>query len=162
MLALTMIFIVMSLVFRSVYIGGLSMIPNVIPVFLTLGLMGWLMINLDTSTTMISSVAIGIAIDDTVHFITRYFREIADGRNVEKAIENTIQNTGRPIMFTSLVIGSGLIVLLAASFIPTRSFGILTAFTMVSALVADLFVLPVVLMATRPSFRGWKGFALDK
>jgi len=152
----------MSLVFRSVYIGGLSMIPNVIPIFLTLGLMGWLMIDLDTSTTMISSVAIGIAIDDTVHFITRYFREIADGRNVENAIEKTIQNTGRPIMFTSLVIGSGFIVLLAASFIPTRSFGILTAFTMFSALVADLFVLPVVLMAARPSFRGWKGFALDK
>lgn len=162
LLALVMIFIVMSLVFRSVYIGGLSMIPNVIPIFLTLGLMGWLMIDLDTSTTMISSVAIGIAIDDTVHFITRYFREIADGRNVEHAIENTMLNTGRPIMFTSLVIGSGFVVLLAASFIPTRSFGILTAFTMFSALVADLFVLPVVLMAVRPTFKGWKGFALDK
>jgi predicted RND superfamily exporter protein len=162
LLALVMIFIVMSIVFRSVYIGGLSMIPNVIPIFLTMGLMGWLMINLDTSTTMISSVAIGIAIDDTVHFITRYFREISDGATVENAIHETILNTGRPIMFTSVVIGSGFVVLLAASFIPTRSFGILTAFTMFSALVADLFVLPVVLMAARPSFRGWKGFALDK
>jgi len=162
LLALLMIFIVMSIVFRSVYIGSLSMIPNVIPIFLTLGLMGWLMINLDTSTTMISSVAIGIAIDDTVHFITRYFREVGDGGDVEDAIEKTIHNAGRPIMFTSLVIGSGFVVLLAASFIPTRSFGILTAFTMFSALVADLFVLPVVLMSARPSFRGWKGFALDK
>ena len=162
LLALVTIFIVMSIVFRSLYLGALSMIPNVIPIFFTLGVMGWLGINLDTSTAMIGSVAIGIAVDDTIHFMTRYFRELSEGKDVEVVITNTLLNAGRPIIFTTFVIGAGFFVLLFGSFIPTRWFGILTAFTMFSALIGDLFVLPVVLSIARPKFKGWGRFFLDK
>jgi predicted RND superfamily exporter protein len=156
LLALVAIFILMSLVFRSFILGALSMIPNIIPIFFTLGLMGWLGIDLDSSTTMIASVAIGIAVDDTIHFMIRYFREIQSGKDVGSAIENTIINTGRPIITTTIVIGSGFMTLLFASFIPTIYFGVLTAFTMFSALLGDLFVLPVVLLIVRPRYRGWE------
>jgi len=161
LLALFTIFLVMSMVFRSLYLGLLSMIPNLMPIFLTLGLMGWTGIHLNTSTIMIGSVAIGIAVDDTVHFMTRYFREISEGNGVEDAISNTILHAGKPIVFTTLVVGSGFFVLLFASFIPVRWFGSLTAFTMLSALIGDLMVLPVVLIIARPKFRGWGSFMLD-
>ncbi|MBN1573811.1 MAG: RND family transporter [Deltaproteobacteria bacterium] len=162
LLALFTIFLVMSLVFRSFYLGSLSMIPNLIPIFLTLGLMGWMGIHLNTSTIMIGSVAIGIAVDDTIHFMTRYFREIREGRDVESAIKNTLMNTGKPIIFTTMVVGSGFFVLLFASFVPVKWFGSLTAFTMFSALIGDLIVLPVILLIARPKFRGWGSFMLDK
>lgn len=162
LLALFTIFLVMSLVFRSFYLGSLSMIPNLIPIFLTLGLMGWTGIHLDTSTIMIGSVAIGIAVDDTIHFMTRYFREISEGRDVEAAIKNTMMNAGKPIIFTTIVVGSGFFVLLFGSFVPVKWFGSLTAVTMFSALIGDLIVLPVVLMIAKPKFKGWGSFMLDK
>jgi predicted RND superfamily exporter protein len=162
LLALFTIFLVMSLVFRSFYLGSLSMIPNLIPIFLTLGLMGWAGIHLNTSTIMIGSVAIGIAVDDTIHFMTRYFREISEGKSVESAIKNAMLNAGRPIIFTTMVVGSGFFVLLFASFVPVKWFGSLTAFTMFSALIGDLIVLPVILLIARPKFKGWGGFMLDK
>ena len=162
LLALLTIFLVMSGVFRSFYLGALSMIPNLIPIFLTMGLMGWTGIHLNTSTIMIGSVAIGIAVDDTIHFMTRYFREISEGSDVGSAIKNTMMNTGKPIIFTTLVVGSGFFVLLFASFVPVKWFGSLTAFTMLSALIGDLMVLPVILFIAQPKFRGWGSFMLDK
>lgn len=135
----------MMLHIRSVKIGLLSMIPNVIPVLMTLGLMGLIGISLNVATVMISCIALGIAVDDTIHFLSRYRREIAVDGDIPAAIHRTMHSTGRAIIYTSLVIACGYSVIILSNFGPNRYFGILTAFTMLSALVADLLVLPYLI-----------------
>lgn len=127
---------------RSIRLGLLSMIPNAIPVVLTLGAMGYLGIPLGTSTIMISCIAIGIAVDDTIHFLSRYLRESATSSD---PIAATILSTGRAIVFTTLVFTGGFIVFAFSNFEPTRHFGLLTAFAMIAALFADMLVLPLLL-----------------
>ncbi len=137
--------VVMTLVLRSIRLGIASMIPNLIPVAMTLGLMGWIGIALNTSTSMIAAVSLGVAVDDTIHFILRYRREMAAGATPDQATVNTILTTGRAIVTTSMVLICGMLVLTTSSMTVVVHFGILMATTMLSALIGDLFLLPVCL-----------------
>lgn len=134
--------VVMIVALRSFRLTLLSMIPNTLPVLVTLGFMGFMGIPLGTATVMISCIAIGIAVDDTVHFIARYRREL--GRNPDP-VRRTILSTGQAILFTTIVFSGGFLVFAFSSFEPTRHFGLLTAFAMIAALIADLLLLPYLL-----------------
>lgn len=136
---------IMGLLFRSWKMVLISMVPNVIPLILTGGVMGLFGIKLTASTAIVFVIAFGIAVDDTIHFLTRYRLERAQGRTPEVAIRNTIMGTGKAMILTSLVLMAGFVILLASNFGGTFSTGLFTAMTIVFALLADLFLLPIFL-----------------
>lgn len=137
----------LALQLRSVRAGLCAMIPNVLPIALGLGLMGFLDIPLSASTVMLASVGIGISVDDTIHFLSRYRRERGAERSAASAARRTLLGTGRAMVYSALGLAAGFSVLAFSSFRPNREFGILTAFIMVVALLADLFVTPWLVRA---------------
>jgi len=149
-IAFTIIFLMMIIVCRGFWLAVLSMIPNLFPIFLTLGLMGWLGIPLDVATTMIASVTIGIAVDDTIHFVSWLRRNAALHANPSDAIIQTFSDVGKPIAITTFLLFSGFLVLVLGSIIPTQMFGLLTAFSMVFAMIGDFFVLPPLILIFKP------------
>ena len=152
-LALAVICVIMSLLFRSLRLGLLSMVPNVIPILMTLGLMGWVGIDINTATAVISCVAIGIAVDDTIHYLTRFRKEYGADPDEVTATSQSLTSTGRALFFTSFVLTFGFMVLVFSNFRPLIYFGVLTGVTMVSALIGDLILLPVLLMVLKPMRR---------
>ncbi|MFZ5994303.1 MAG: efflux RND transporter permease subunit [Thermodesulfobacteriota bacterium] len=149
-LAVFLIFGVIFIILRSFSLGFISIIPNTIPLLINLGVMGWLGIPLNTSTAMISTVAIGIAVDDTIHFLTRYKHERRTGKDNFQAIAITMQSKGSAVISTCMVIVMGFGILVLSNFIPTIQFGCLTAFTMLIALLVELTTLPILLKVVNP------------
>ncbi len=149
-IAFTIIFLMMIIVCRNFLLAVLSMVPNLFPIVLTLGLMGWLGIPLDVATTMIASVTIGIAVDDTIHFVSWLRRNSALHANPADAIIQTFTDVGKPIAITTFLLFSGFLVLVLGSIIPTQMFGLLTAFSMVFAMIGDFFVLPPLILIFKP------------
>ena len=143
--AVVVISAMMFLVFRSFSLGLLSVVPNMFPILMNFGIMGLLGIPLNTATALISAVAIGIAVDDTIHFLHQYREERNRGLERSGAIENTIRIKGRAIITTSIILAFGFGVLLLSSFTPTIQFGALAALIMLTALAGDLLFLPAIL-----------------
>ncbi len=150
MTAFVIILFMMYFVCRNISLTLISMIPNVFPIMVTLGFMGWMDIPLDVATIMIASVVIGIAVDDTIHFITWYRRNITAGMGNRDALGNAYRDVGRPIIITSLVLSCGFFVLVLGTVRPTQTFGVLTAFSMLTALVGDLLLLPALIRFFNP------------
>ena len=144
----------LALHMRSVRVAVLSMAPNVLPVLATLGMMGLAGISLNLSTVMISCIALGIAVDDTIHFLVRYRRETRGGAGIEEAIRRTVRSTGRAMVSTSAVIAAGFALFIFSRFGPNRHFGVLMAFTMVAALMADVVLLPFLIRVFKIEWRG--------
>lgn len=151
-LAFILIFVCITLLLKSLRIGMISMIPNLIPVTVTLGVMGYLDIRLDVATIMIASVAIGISVDDTIHFLYRFKKEFQIDRNHYLAIQRTLSGVGRALVFTTVVATCGFLMFCLSSFKPIQYFGLLTGVTMVTALVADIFILPSCILLFKPKF----------
>jgi predicted RND superfamily exporter protein len=135
----------MGLLFRSWKMLLISMVPNLVPLILTGGVMGLFGIPLSTSTSIVFVISFGIAVDDTIHFLTRYRLERGQGRDVQEAIRNTILGTGKAMILTSIVLLGGFILLLASDFGGTFNTGFFTALTILFALIADLLMLPILL-----------------
>jgi predicted RND superfamily exporter protein len=144
--AFLIIFGMLFIVFRSLSIGFISIIPNMLPIIFNLGLMGLAGIPLNTATAIISAVAIGIAVDDTIHFLNQYQNEKQRGKNMRQATVTAIETKGVPTMTTSLILIGGFGVLVISSFVPTAQFGFLSAMIMLFALISDLLILPAVLL----------------
>jgi predicted RND superfamily exporter protein len=144
-IALFAIFLVLSMQTRSFVLGGIAMIPNVVPIVMCLGIMGFAGIHLDSMTAMVASVSIGLAVDDTIHFITRVRQHSQAGRDVVGALRGATLDVGRAIIYTSITLVLGFGVNLIATFVGIVYFGLLCLLTVVFALLADLFLLPVVL-----------------
>jgi len=155
-LALVLISLIMVALLWSVRLGLLSMVPTVIPILMTLGLMGWLGIPINTATAVISCVAIGIAVDDTIHYMTRFRKEYRNLPDEAVASFRALTSTGRALYLTSFVLTVGFSVLVFSHFRPIIYFGLLMAVTMVSALAGDLVLLPVLLMVLKPIGKGQK------
>jgi len=143
-LATLIITLILAALFRSLKVGLVAMIPNVIPILMTMGLMGLLEIHLRTSIVVVFSISLGIAVDDTIHFLARYLRELPGIGDPDRTVRFTLQRTGRAIFFTSVVLTAGFLVLTTSEFPATINLGFLSAVTMVSALLGDLFLLPVL------------------
>jgi len=145
-LTLVLVFAIMFLLFMSFKVGIIGILPNCFPIIVGFGLMGWLGIPLSMATSLIAGVAIGLAVDDTIHYLVHYNQEFKKDLNKERALETTVRHMGKPIIFTTLTISLGFSVLLFSSFKPTAVFGLLMVITMVSALVADLILLPTLML----------------
>ena len=130
----------------SVKIGLLSMISNLLPIFMTMGLMGLFAIKIDMSTIMIGSIAIGIVVDDTLHFMYNFRKFYEDGADAAGAIRKTMLGTGRALLLTSLILSSGFFILMTASLPLLIVFGFLTGLTIIFALLADFFVNPALMV----------------
>jgi predicted RND superfamily exporter protein len=153
LLAFVIIFIMMFFVCGNIKLAIVSMVPNLFPIVLTLGIMGWNNIPLDVSTIMIASITIGIAVDDTIHFIVWFKRNLSSGMNVQESLMKTFRDVGKPIAITSIVLFLGFFVLVLGSIKPTQAFGVLTALAMFFAVMSDLLILPALLMIFKPGIK---------
>ena len=145
-LTLILVFGIMFLLFVSLKVGLVALIPNIFPIVVNFGVMGWAGINLDMGTSLIACIAIGLAVDDTIHYLVRYSREIRKDLNRNRALNETLKSVGRPIIFTSLIIGIGFSVLMLSHFQPTSTFGLMMVITILAALVGDLILLPTLML----------------
>lgn len=136
----------MLFLFRSVKILLCSLIPNIIPLVITAGVMGWMGISLKPSTVLVFSVALGIVIDVTIRFLINYKQELPLlNSNVNKTLSATIKHTGISIIYTSLVLIAGFIIFCFSSFGGTKALGWLTSFTLVTGTLTNLILLPVIM-----------------
>jgi predicted RND superfamily exporter protein len=148
-LALAVIFVVMALMFLSVKIGFLVILPNVLPIVIFFGVMGWLGILLNVGTSLIAAIALGIAVDSTIHYMARLNLELQGEVEQKAALVRTLQTVGAPIIYTTVALFFGFLTFAFSSFVPIQNFGILTGVTMVTALAANLVLLPAVLATTK-------------
>jgi len=146
MLAFCVIAVVMISIFRSLSTGLISMVPNLAPVVFTLGVMGWLEVPLDYSKISIAAVAIGIAVDDTIHLVSRYWHEFKVHGDYVEALKASMQDVGRALIITSVALVSGFLVFTLSVMHSQAIYGILLATTIVTALVADFLLMPALVL----------------
>jgi predicted RND superfamily exporter protein len=144
--AFVAVFGIIFLVFRSWRFGLLAIVPNLFPVLAVFGVMGWLDISLNIATVMLASVALGVVDDDTVHFISRYRREIERARSSVEAIELATIHEGRAALTAAAINSCAFAVLALSAYKPTAWFGGLLALTMVVAFLAEILILPATIM----------------
>ena len=150
LLAFVVIAVMMIAIFRSLGTGLISMIPNIAPSALALGVMGWAGIWLDYSKISIAAVAIGIAVDDTIHLVSRYRHEFTLCGDYAEALRRAIQDVGRALLITSAALISGFLVLTASALDSQATYGILLATTIVTALIADFLLMPALVLTFHP------------
>ncbi|MEO2019346.1 MAG: MMPL family transporter [Fuerstiella sp.] len=138
------IFLLISLLFRSLRIGLISAVPNMFPLVMTLGYMHLRGYELTAGNVIVFAISLGIAVDDTIHFLARY-RDERKTMSSEHAIQEALSSSGRAIILTSVLVVSGLSILIFSDFVPTRRFAELTAITMCAALPGDVILLPALL-----------------
>ena len=147
MWAFGLIAVCMMYLFRSFRILICSLIPNIIPLVITAGVMGWLGVRIKPSTVLIFSVALGIAIDVTIRFLVNYKQELPrNNYNMKQTVIETIHGTGISIIYTSLVLIAGFIIFCFSGFGGTQSLGWLTSLTLITATVTNLVLLPSLLI----------------
>ncbi len=144
-IAFVSISLIMALLFRSLRMVVISFVPNVLPLLLTAAFMGYLGIALDAPTTIIFTIAFGIAVDDTIHFLSCYRVELVNGLGKEQAIERSYRLAGKAMILTTIVLFFGFMVLLGSQMLLTMKVGMLVSITLVTALIGDLLLLPVLL-----------------
>jgi hypothetical protein len=144
--AFLVITIMMILLVENIKLGILSMVPNLLPIILTMGLIGLAGLSLNMNTLMIGSIAIGLVVDDTVHFMHNFRRYYDKTGDTYKAIRATLLGTGRALLITSLVLSSGFFVLTVASMKNFVQFGFFTGITILFALLADFLVAPALMV----------------
>ncbi len=140
------LFIMFIILFRDIKIAVIAIIANMVPVSAIFGIMGWFDIPLDMMTITIAAISIGIAVDDTIHYIHRYRLEYKDSNDCIISVKNAHKSIGRAMFYTSTVIMIGFSILVLSNFIPTIFFGMLTMVAMFMAIAADLLLLPVLLI----------------
>jgi hypothetical protein len=143
------IFLLMTLLYQSPLAGFISMIPNVVPTVLCFGVMGILNIPLNPGTVSVAAVALGIAIDDTIHFFSRYLDECSHEPDAEKAVRNTMWAEAVPVVTTTIALALGFGILMLSNFTIVVQYGFLAALTMVIAMVCDIFMTPVLVRQFR-------------
>jgi hypothetical protein len=147
LLAFIVIAFIMGLLFRNGKMILISIIPNIIPMLITAGLMGYFNIPLKPSTALIFSIAFGISVDDSIHFLAKYRMELfAHKFNVSKAISKSIKETGASMIYTSVILFFGFIIFSLSEFLGTVSLGVLTSTTLLCAMFTNLIVLPTLLI----------------
>ncbi len=155
-LAAIIIFFSMSLLFRSIKVGLLAIVPNMLPMVVTGGAMGWIGIPLSFSSVTIFSVALGIAVDTTIHYLARLRLEVAVDHDHTKAMYRALKGAGRPMIFATILLVLGFGSILTSNFKFTFHFGLLGGIAIVTALLGDLFVAPSLFLTFKPKVRRWE------
>jgi predicted RND superfamily exporter protein len=152
-LALGLVYIALAItfyiIFRSLRVMLITITPNILSTVGVLGIMGWLRIPLDLMTITIASIAMGIAVDDTIHYTHRYLEEVKNAPG-DQAVQNSNFSVGYAVIYTSVIIILGFSLLAFSDFIPSAQFGLLTSLAMAMALVWNLTLLPVLLARFLP------------
>jgi len=144
-ISLSVITLLMILLLGRLRIGLLSMVPNLLPLMIVLGIMGWLRIPLDISTVLIGSIAIGLVVDDTIHFMHNFRRYFEHHGTVREAVTRTLDTAGRAILITSIVLAGGFYSCMISDLRSSVIYGGLIGTTVLLALVADYFVTPALM-----------------
>ena len=147
-IALLVITPLMMLLLGSFRMGLIAMLPNLFPIILTLGLMGWTGQPLEMFSLLIGSVALGLAVDDTIHFMHGFRRTYSETGSVEIAVRQTLQTTGQALLFTSVVLTCGFLVYLFSEMNNLWRFGLFTAFSVTMAFLADVLFAPALMKIT--------------
>lgn len=152
-LAFICISILMAFLFKDLKMILISLIPNVIPLILIAGIMGMLGIDIKPSTAVIFTIAFGIAVDDTIHFLARFRIELKRGLSLDRALEVTTQKTGRAMIITSIILLAGFGTLITSEFTSTALMGGLVSATIFFAILADLVLLPALFYWLKPDLK---------
>lgn len=148
-LAAIVIFLLMSTMFLSVRVGIIAMIPNLFPILIFFGLMGISGAVLSFGTNIIASIALGLAVNDTIHIMTRLSAEVRATANQEHALLESLSTVGKPAFYYSLLLCLGFLTLGLSTFVPIQEFGLLSAVTIVMGAAGELLLLPALLTTTR-------------
>ena len=149
-LAFSAIAIMMIIVLRSFKLGLISMIPNLFPVLISMGFMGMAGMYMDATLMIFSAVIIGVVVDDTVHFFSRYKREFKRTSTYKAALKITLLTVGRPITFTTMTLVAGFSVFGLSDINSMVKFGLMAGFAFLWALLADFFLAPAMLLLFKP------------
>ncbi|SKB77623.1 efflux RND transporter permease subunit [Maribacter arcticus] len=142
---LLLIGVIMAFVFRDIKIFLISLVPNVLPMLFAGGILGFLGIPLEASLSVVFAIVFGIAVDDTIHFLGKYKLGITQGLDKEAALEKTFAQTGRALVITTIILFFGFMVMLFSIHQPSITIGLIISVTLVTALILDLLLLPVLL-----------------
>lgn len=151
-IAAVVISLLMMVTLGSLQAGVMSIVPNLIPATLAFGLMGLLGISLDTDTLMIAPLIIGIAVDDTIHFISHYRMSLAQNHNMKIALVETIKEVGQAVTFTTLILGCGFFMLTFSDYLGLAKIGGFGSLAIFVALLCDLLFFPALIMIFKPKF----------
>jgi predicted RND superfamily exporter protein len=136
--------LIIALIHRSWRLVIISIVPNIVPIFIIGGAMGFFGVDLKSSTSIIFSIAFGIATDDTIHFLARLRLEQLKGKSLIYAVKRTFISTGKAVVVTSLILSAGFLTLVASGFESTFYFGLLVSVTLLIAVLADLLLFPLL------------------
>ena len=143
--ALVIVGLIIGVLYRSFRMIFIAMVPNLIPLLVIAGFMGFAGINLKITTAIVFTLSFGIAVDDTIHFLSKFKLEMNKGRGKIRALKNTIVTTGKAIILTSTILIAGFSMLLLSNFMGTFYMGLMVCITLFVAILADLFLLPILL-----------------
>ncbi|MCK5433393.1 MAG: MMPL family transporter, partial [Gammaproteobacteria bacterium] len=138
------------ILFRSLKLALIAIVPNLLAISVVLGVMGWLNIPLDMMTITIAAITIGIAVDNSIHYIYRFREEFARTQDYIETLHYCHANIGKAVFYNAITIIVGFSILVLSNFIPTIYFGLLTAFAMLVALLAALTLLPKLILLWKP------------
>ncbi len=150
-IALVTIFLMLSILFRSIRVGLTALVPNLIPILFFFGFMGWVGLPLNLTTSLVASVVLGLAVDNSVQFVVRFRRLQPESPTLRDAIIQSMRLSGRPIIYANIALVAAFAVFAFSNFEPIGSFGLLSAVTIIGCLIEDLVLLPARL--TSPVFR---------
>jgi hypothetical protein len=148
-IALAVIFLVMAAMFLSFKVGFLAILPNALSIVVFFGVMGWLGVFLNLGTSLIAAIALGIAVDSTVHYMARLNLELKGATDQVSALVETLRIVGVPVLYATVALFFGFLTFAFASLVPIQQFGLLTGMTMAIALGANLVLLPALLATTK-------------
>jgi len=146
------IFALLAVAFRSLLLGAIALVPNGLPIFVVLGLLGWAGVRINMGTAMIAAVSLGLSVDSSIHYIARFRQHLADG-GMTSALETAHRTAGRAMIFSTLALAVGFLALTTSGFMPTVSFGWLSCLTLLGGLAGNLVVLPVLLTLLAPRLK---------
>ena len=146
LLAVFTIAVILGVIYRQLHLVLISLLCNLLPLLLIAGVLGWLAVPVSLSNAIIFAVSFGIAVDDTVHFLSKYNQEVSKGLSVREAVASTLKSTGKAIIFSSLILIAGFSLFIFSSFQTTFSIGLLISLTLLFAVAIDLYLLPSLLL----------------
>ncbi len=144
-LTILIVSIMMLLIFKRLKILWILLLPNLLPVILVIGVMGWLGLTIDMGVAIAGAIIIGVAVDDTIHFLVKYFDARKRGLSMSDTFDEVLHYAGRAILFTTIVLALSFSVFAFSTFTPNQNFGVVTAIALILALIIDLLYLPALL-----------------
>jgi len=144
-LTILIVSLMMLLIFKRLKILWILLLPNLLPVILVIGMMGWLGLTIDMGVAIAGAIIIGVAVDDTIHFLVKYFDARKRGLSMPETFDEVLHYAGRAILFTTVVLSLSFSMFVFSTFTPNQNFGVVTATALAIALVVDLLYLPALL-----------------